>query len=160
MNCIGVKFAHLVGGRFKMPDGLDALMRDREVGFVEGDVIEVSIHVTTRDRVPKSRRLVRWLKQIGEHIARPATAALLAAVLLTSCEESAEERARPATERFNIEKLFDHEGCTVYRFHDGYDRYYARCGATTVTSYPVSNGETTRLDGIATDTVVAPGEIR
>jgi hypothetical protein len=66
MPCIGVKFIHRIGGRFDTPSGLLDLLRDREVDAAEGDVIEVSIAVTRAAQATKCRRLMAWLKRIGD----------------------------------------------------------------------------------------------
>jgi hypothetical protein len=49
-----------------MPNGLEDLLQDREVDAEDGDVIEVSIAVTPAAQVTKRRRLMSWLKQIGD----------------------------------------------------------------------------------------------
>lgn len=56
--------------------------------------------------------------------------ALLAA--LTGCTKQAESSAAAGVE-FRVDRLFTHDGCTVYRFHDGgRSRYFAKCeGAAT-----------------------------
>lgn len=55
--------------------------------------------------------------------------ALLAA--LAGCQKAAESSAAAGVE-FRVDKLFTHDGCTVYRFYDGSTRYFAKCeGATT-----------------------------
>lgn len=54
---------------------------------------------------------------------------LLAAVgLLTGCYKPAEESQRVGA--FKVEKLFTHEGCTVYRFSDSRPIYYTDCTST------------------------------
>ena len=50
---------------------------------------------------------------------------------LTGCERLAES-STPAGKGFVVEKLFTHEGCTVYRFADsGRSRYFTNCNGTT-----------------------------
>lgn len=54
--------------------------------------------------------------------------AMFGALLLAGCGEKA-IGIDPTNNAFvNVERLFDHDGCTVYRFHDyGHPRYYVRC---------------------------------
>ena len=51
-------------------------------------------------------------------------------VWLTACQKDAEQTARAGTE-FKVEKLFTHEGCTVYRFFDDRTVYYTNCQGST-----------------------------
>lgn len=57
--------------------------------------------------------------------------ALIALVaLLVGCSKQAETSTAVGAE-FVVDKLFTHEGCTVYRFYDGGNsRYYTNCGST------------------------------
>ena len=50
-------------------------------------------------------------------------------LLLAGCEKKpAEETSSTGVGgKFRVERLFTHEGCTVYRFEDYYTRYFARC---------------------------------
>lgn len=67
---------------------------------------------------------------------------LLLFVLLTSCDEiSAETQVRSSNPGFKVEKLFESEGCTVYRFNDGNYHYFARCGQQAKTSTYVPCGK-------------------
>lgn len=72
---------------------------------------------------------------------------LLAMTLLSlaSCkgdppESSARPKSNPA---FQVDKLFEHEGCTIYRFNDaGANRYYSKCvGAETRTFWSENCGK-------------------
>lgn len=58
-----------------------------------------------------------------------------------------------------VEKLFDHEGCSVYRFRDGgVPRYFAKCQstATASTAWDESCGKNcVRAQGVTT-TMVPP----
>lgn len=60
------------------------------------------------------------------------TLIILAVALLTGCFKPA-ETSTSAGREFVVDKLFTHEGCTVYRFYDGGNsRYYTNCqGSTT-----------------------------
>lgn len=63
-------------------------------------------------------------------------------MVLDACEQDAMEAARPPGSAFVVEKLFTHDGCTVYRFSDGsHSRYFARCGSTASTSWSESCGK-------------------
>lgn len=60
--------------------------------------------------------------------------ALLAA--LTGCaEKKAAEASSAAGVEFSVDRLFTHDGCTVYRFSDaGYLRYFTRCDGASSSS--------------------------
>jgi hypothetical protein len=47
--------------------------------------------------------------------------ALLVACLLVGCGADAVSTAHTDNAQINVERLFDHDGCTVYRFQDGGD---------------------------------------
>ena len=56
---------------------------------------------------------------------------ILAVALLAGCSKPAETSTAVGTE-FVVDKLFTHEGCTVYRFYDGGGtRYYTNCQGST-----------------------------
>lgn len=58
---------------------------------------------------------------------------ILAMALLAGCGKPAETSTAVGAE-FVVDKLFTHEGCTVYRFSDGGNaRYYTNCGSTAWT---------------------------
>ena len=65
-----------------------------------------------------------------------------AAVLaLTACERRAEVSSHAGTD-FQVDRLFTHEGCTVYRFEDGgRNRYYANCSGKATTSWAENCGK-------------------
>lgn len=53
--------------------------------------------------------------------------AILALTVLAGCSKPAETSTAVGVE-FTVDKLFTHEGCTVYRFYDGGNaRYYTNC---------------------------------
>ena len=57
--------------------------------------------------------------------------AILALALLAGCSKPAETSTSVGV-KFVVDKLFTHEGCTVYRFEDaGYKRYYTNCQGST-----------------------------
>lgn len=57
---------------------------------------------------------------------------ILTVALLAGCSKPAETSTAVGKE-FVVDKLFTHEGCTVYRFSDGGNsRYFTNCqGSTT-----------------------------
>lgn len=69
---------------------------------------------------------------------------LLCAATL-GCEKAAESVSSPSNAEFEVERLFSHEGCVVYRFRDsGRARYYVRCAsgdATTSSSHTETCGK-------------------
>ena len=55
------------------------------------------------------------------------TLAVLATTMVAGCEKPAEAVAHAGI-GFNVERLFTHAGCTVFRFEDGgSNRYFTRC---------------------------------
>lgn len=55
---------------------------------------------------------------------------LLITVLLTtvSCKKSEPQATyHTSNKNYQVNKLFEHEGCTVYSFVDGREHYYVRC---------------------------------
>lgn len=56
--------------------------------------------------------------------------AILAIAVLSGCSKPAETRTAVGRE-FVVDKLFTHEGCTVYRFYDGGTRYFTNCSGST-----------------------------
>lgn len=56
---------------------------------------------------------------------------ILALTVLAGCVKQAETSTSVGSE-FVVDKLFTHEGCTVYRFYDGGNaRYYTNCQGST-----------------------------
>ncbi len=56
--------------------------------------------------------------------------AVLAIAVLSGCGKPAETSTAVGRE-FVVDKLFTHEGCTVYRFYDGGTRYFTNCSGST-----------------------------
>jgi hypothetical protein len=54
---------------------------------------------------------------------------LLAVLSLSACQKQAEQATH--TGAYNVETLFTHDGCTVYRFYDGRTIYYTNCKGST-----------------------------
>ena len=69
-------------------------------------------------------------------------AVMLPLLWLVGCYKPAESLARPGGGQFEVEKLFEHEGCTAYRFIDGGTaRYYTRCSADVTTTWNETCGK-------------------
>ena len=63
-----------------------------------------------------------------------AIATAACALVLAACSKPAEHSA-PAGVGFNVDRLFTHEGCTVYRFDDaGEYRYFTKCDGAASSS--------------------------
>ena len=57
--------------------------------------------------------------------------AILVLTVLAGCNKPAETSTQVGRE-FVVDKLFTHEGCTVYRFKDsGNNRYFTNCQGST-----------------------------
>ena len=68
---------------------------------------------------------------------------LAALAMVAGCEKPAEAVAH-AGEKFAVERLFTHDGCTVYRFSDSSKRYFTRCdgiAAQSTTTWQESCGK-------------------
>lgn len=50
-----------------------------------------------------------------------------AAVVLAGCGEKPVSTAPTDNAAIKVERLFDHDGCTVYRFYDAGTRYFVKC---------------------------------
>lgn len=58
------------------------------------------------------------------------------ALALSGCARDPIETSRTDNPQINVEKLFEHEGCSVYRFLDGgHFVYYSNCKGTTQANY-------------------------
>lgn len=54
------------------------------------------------------------------------------ALALSGCARDPVETSRTDNPQINVEKLFEHEGCSVYRFMDnGSYVYYSNCQGST-----------------------------
>lgn len=76
---------------------------------------------------------------------------LLILLLVVGCAKEPESVSNTSNPEFNVEKLFVHDGCTVYRFSNSWrDHYFARCRQETETigshSEPCGKGCITRRD--------------
>lgn len=58
----------------------------------------------------------------------------IATLFINGCGKPAESITQVNSE-FKVDKLFTHEGCTVYRFRDaGKYRYYINCNGTSMST--------------------------
>lgn len=69
---------------------------------------------------------------------------LIAAVGLFGCQKQPEVSTHQGN--FNVEKLFTHEGCTVYRFYDDRTVYYTNCQGQANTQYSCGKNCTTNTE--------------
>ena len=62
--------------------------------------------------------------------------------ILASCASNDDALSVKNTKNpnFQVAFLFEHEGCKVYRFYDGRDRYFTNC-TETISSYTTSCGK-------------------
>jgi hypothetical protein len=68
---------------------------------------------------------------------------LLFTLVLAGCAGEPEQSISVSKD-FKVDRLFTHEGCTVYRFEDGgYLRYFTNCHGGTSWSTTHHNGKTT-----------------
>lgn len=74
---------------------------------------------------------------------------ILGSVLwLTACKKDAEQTVQVGND-IRVEKLFTHEGCTVYRFFDNRYVYYTNCQGSTQSTCGKNceqNVDTTRVE--------------
>jgi hypothetical protein len=47
--------------------------------------------------------------------------------MLAGCSGPAEQTTTPSNPEYRVERLFTHEGCTVYRFRDNGTKHYVTC---------------------------------
>lgn len=67
-------------------------------------------------------------------------AAVLFAIVAIGCAKPAQESAATENPEFRVDKLFTHEGCTAYRFHDsGRHIYYTVCNRGEVQTHYTEN---------------------
>ncbi|NJO64017.1 MAG: DUF4884 domain-containing protein [Richelia sp. RM2_1_2] len=58
---------------------------------------------------------------------------LFVLILFVGCTKDAEKKVNVSNNNFDVELLFEHDGCKMYRFYDGKHIYYSDC--TGKTSY-------------------------
>lgn len=52
---------------------------------------------------------------------------ILLIATISSCTIEGQEPVKTSNDRFNVELLFTVDGCKVYRFMDGRERYFTNC---------------------------------
>ena len=62
--------------------------------------------------------------------------ALLILLPLAACDSDPVSSAATDNQQVKVDLLFTHDGCKVYRFHDGgYNHYFSDCRGSTTTSW-------------------------
>jgi len=51
------------------------------------------------------------------------------AVLLSGCNKAPVSVAKTDNANIEVERLFEHDGCVVYRFRDDGERYFVKCAS-------------------------------
>lgn len=59
--------------------------------------------------------------------------------VLTACMKEAKSANK--IDNFNVELLFEKDGCKVYRFYDGRYVYWANCEGTVMYDYNTQSGK-------------------
>lgn len=72
---------------------------------------------------------------------------IVALLFLAGCGPDPRLPGQSATDYYNVVFLFETDGCRLYRFHDGYYRYFASCASVTGR---VPSGKTSRPDEVIT----------
>lgn len=81
---------------------------------------------------------------MSKHILKVG-AMCLAILAIAGCEKSAKSAERVGD--FNVETLFEKDGCTVYRFKDhGNSHYFTNCNGTTMGR---TSGKSSRAENIS-----------
>lgn len=64
-----------------------------------------------------------------------------ACLSLLGCERPALEKKSTNNVNFNVELLFEHEGCRVYRFSDGDTKYFVNCQGKVMWNETYQDGQ-------------------
>lgn len=67
---------------------------------------------------------------------------LIASVLFIGCKHDSIEQKRIGD--FNVELLFEKDGCKIYRFNDGRTVYWSDCRGQVNSSYTTQSGKHNR----------------
>lgn len=78
---------------------------------------------------------------------------ILCIMFVSACTKPAESSVTVGKD-FTVETLFTHEGCTVYRFRDGYNRYFTNCKGDT--SWSESCGKNVKLNDYDSEALESP----
>jgi hypothetical protein len=68
---------------------------------------------------------------------------LLAVLAVLGCYKDPESRHTTSNPEIPVGKLFEFDGCTVYRFSDGDTRYFARCDSVARVGWRERRGRVT-----------------
>lgn len=67
--------------------------------------------------------------------------AIALSLILFGCHAEPISNSQTNNPKIKVELLFEHEGCKVYRFEDGYYRYFSDCRGSIETQYAASCGK-------------------
>lgn len=85
----------------------------------------------------------------------PAFASVLLAVVLTGCYKEAQQKEQTTNSEFNLELLFEKDGCKIYRFSDGgHAVYWTDCRGKVESVYTQSSGKSSHEVRVQNETVV------
>lgn len=75
-------------------------------------------------------------------------------ILLSACEKEAQRKENTSNDNFQIELLFEKDGCKVYRFTDaGHSIYYTDCRGKIESVYDEHIGKTSHEVRIENETI-------
>jgi len=83
------------------------------------------------------------------------TLAIIILLTLTGCSGKPEESTTINGE-YTVERLFTHDGCTVYRFRDPGSRYFTNCQGSTSWSTTQNSGKSSTTTHHEIKTEVRP----
>lgn len=79
----------------------------------------------------------------------------IAAFVLVGCQNDPLSVSRTDNAQFDVQLLFEHDGCKVYRFHDGsHTVYYTTCKGQTTHDETRNNGKSSHTDTYQNSTEV------
>lgn len=58
---------------------------------------------------------------------------LIVLLMIVGCSKKPVSTEQTNNNEFQVELLFTHDGCKVFRFYDGYTRYFTNCDSTSWT---------------------------
>jgi len=82
-------------------------------------------------------------------------ASVLLAVVLTGCYKEAQKKEQTTNSEFNLELLFEKDGCKIYRFLDGGRAvYWTDCRGKVESVYTQLSGKSSQEIRVQNETVV------
>ena len=76
------------------------------------------------------------------------------AVVLTGCLKNGQQQEQTSNGNFNVELLFEKDGCKIYRFTDGGQAvYWTDCIGKVETAYQQSSGKSSHEVRVQNETV-------